>query len=175
MATLQDLAQAGHFAVVAISHLTKSPAASPIYRAMGSLGLVAASRAVWSLWPDLDDPKRTYFIPLKCNLSPSLTALAYQIAKHPDIDAPWLVWDPEPIPLTLVSTSTANPLPRVVDQQCIGWLRDLLKDGPLPAGTIDEQAGERGFGRNLVRRAKAALDVHTSLDEYGGKWVCRLP
>ena len=38
-------------AVLALTHLTKASGASPLYRAMGSLALVAASRAVWTSRP----------------------------------------------------------------------------------------------------------------------------
>lgn len=51
IAGLQALATARRFAVLCVTHLTKSPASSPIYRAMGSLGLVAAARAVHTCWP----------------------------------------------------------------------------------------------------------------------------
>jgi hypothetical protein len=176
LASLQCMAEEFSFAVLAISHLTKASAAAPIYRAMGSIGLVAAARAVWTLWPDADNHRRTFFVPLKCNLSEAVSALAYTIAVKPgDHPAPNLLWEANALPLALVSTSTAHPLPRLRDQQAIAWLADILKEGPVAATQVETAAGDEGFGRNVLRRAKAALNVITYPEEFGKQWLCRLP
>ena len=175
-ASLQDMAAELNFAVLAITHLTKSPAASPLYRAMGSLSLVAAARAVWTLWPDQDDARRTFFIPLKCNLSEALHALAYSLADSPVKPGyPCINWEPEAIPLALVPTSTANPVPRIRDQQCIAWLKKVLSQGAVPSKDLDHAAECEGFGRNVLRRAKAALGVNSYVEGVGSPWLCSLP
>ncbi|HUT31989.1 MAG TPA: AAA family ATPase [Planctomycetota bacterium] len=176
LATLQEMAERLGFAVLALSHLTKATGASPIYRAMGSLALVAASRAVWTLWPDQDEPERTFFVPLKCNLSAALHAHAYRIAPSPvNPKQPVLLWEPEPIHMALLSTSTANPVPRLRDQQCVTWLRALLEKGPVPTRDVEKAADEEGFGYHILRRAKRMLGVGTSPDGLGGTWMQRLP
>jgi len=176
LATLQEMAERLGFAVLALSHLTKATGASPIYRAMGSLALVAASRAVWTLWPDQDEPERTFFVPLKCNLSAALHAHAYRIAPSTlNPKQPVLFWEPEPIHMALISTSTANPMPRLRDQQCVTWLRGLLENGPVPTRDVEKAAGEEGFGYHILRRAKRILSVTTSPDGLGGTWMQRLP
>ena len=43
---------------MAVTHLSKSGGPKAIYRAMGSLAFAAASRAVWAIVKDPDDPKR---------------------------------------------------------------------------------------------------------------------
>ncbi|MBM4041620.1 MAG: AAA family ATPase [Planctomycetes bacterium] len=176
LATLQEMAERLGFAVIAISHLTKSCGVSPLYRAMGSLALVAASRAVWTLWPDLDEPERTFFIPLKCNLSAALHAHAYRIAASPlNPKQPVVVWEPEPIPMALMATSTAHPVFRAKDHECATWLRDVLKGGPVPSTDLGKAAREEGFGRTVFRRAKNALRVVTYRDGAREMWFCRLP
>ncbi len=176
LATVQEMAERLGFAVIAISHLTKSSGAGLIYRAMGSLALVAASRAVWTLWPDMDEPERTFFIPLKCNLSAALHAHAYRIVASPlNPKQPTLIWEPEPIRMALLSTSTANPMPRMRDQQCVSWLRCLLKNGPVPSSDLEKAAGEEGYGRIIFRRAKRILGVLHEPHGARGTWLCRLP
>ncbi|HPD14445.1 MAG TPA: AAA family ATPase [Planctomycetota bacterium] len=176
LATLQEMAERLGFAVLALTHLTKASGAAPLYRAMGSLALVAASRAVWTLWPDLDEPDRTYFVPLKCNLSPALHAHAYRIGPNPlNPKQPAIIWEPEPIPMALLAASTASPVPRQRDQQCVGWLRAVLKDGPVPSADIEEAASREGYGRNVLARAKRILGVFHEPAGLRGKWLCRLP
>ena len=58
-------------AVVAVSHLTKNSSTSAMYRVTGSLAFVAASRAVWVVAKDRQDPDRRLFLPVKCNLGPA--------------------------------------------------------------------------------------------------------
>lgn len=171
LAALQGIAAEHQVAVLAISHLTKAPAAAPLYRAMGSVGLVAACRAVWTLWPDLDVPRRTFFIPLKCNLSAALHGMAYEIGVRPGYTCPVIHWEPQEIPLALLPTSTANPIARLQDQQCIAWLHTLLRGGPMASSTVERLAAERGFGRNTLRRAKAALGVQVRSTGFSGPWV----
>jgi hypothetical protein len=176
VATLQEMAERLEFAVLALSHLTKASGVSPLYRTMGSLALVAASRAVWYLWPDLDAPERNFFMPLKCNLAAAMHAHAYRIVPSPtNPKQPVLVWEPEAIPMALLPTSTASPMARYRDQQCVAWLRALLKDGPAPAANIARAAAEEGFGRNVLCRAKRILGVLSRADGSGGAWHCRLP
>jgi hypothetical protein len=176
LASLQCMAEEFSFAVLAISHLTKASAAAPIYRAMGSIGLVAAARAVWTLWPDPDDGRRSFFVPLKCNLAEALSALAYTIVLRPgEHPAPNLLWEPDALPLALVSTSTAHPILRLRDQQAIAWLAEILKEGPVAAAQVESAGTDEGFGRNVLRRAKAALNVITYPEEFGKQWLCRLP
>ncbi|MBM4040304.1 MAG: AAA family ATPase, partial [Planctomycetes bacterium] len=176
LATLQEMAERLGFAVLAITHLTKASGANVLYRAMGSLALVAASRAVWTLWPDLDEPERTLFIPLKCNLSAALHAHAYRIVPSPlNPKQPVLVWEPEPIPMALLSMSTASPVPRLLDQECASWLRQVLKDGPVAAAELERAAREEGFGRNVLDRAKRILAVRVVRRQFSGAYECRLP
>ena len=68
-----------------------------------------------------------------------------------------------------------HPLPRLRDQQAIAWLADILKEGPVAATHVETAAGDEGFGRNVLRRAKAALNVITYPEEFGKQWLCRLP
>ena len=161
-------------AVVFITHLTKAAAASPLYRAMGSLGLVAAARAVHLCWPDEESTGRCLFLPLKSNLSQSMKAYAYRVTTRDSPTgpgAPFIEWEPDPVPLTLLSTSTANPIPRIEDARCAAWLKEVLTEGPLPVPDVEKAAREAGFSRNALRRAKKVVGVSSRPTEAGGPWV----
>ncbi len=115
-------------------------------------------------------------MPLKCNLSAALHAHAYRIVASPlNPKQPVLVWEPEAIPMALLSTSTANPMPRLRDQECAAWLRGLLETGPVPAADVESAAKEEGFGRNTLLRAKRVLGVLTERAEFTGGYTCKLP
>ncbi len=175
VAQMQDMAEEHRFAVIFVTHLTKSPAASPIYRAMGSVGMVAAARAVHVCWPDEETPGRCLFVPLKSNLAQALKAYAYSIQKHPVLDAPVVAWEDEPVPLALLSTSTANPIPRVEDARCASWMQAILEEGPLAVSDVHRAARSAGFSRTTLRRAKKSLNVNSHPIGKGGEWEMSLP
>jgi len=175
VASMQALAARRRIAAIFITHLTKSPAASPLYRAMGSVGLVASARAVHVCWPEDETPGRCLFVPLKCNLAQSLKAFAYTIQPIGEPGIPVIQWEPEPVPLSLLSTSTANPIPRVEDARCAGWLSGILAEGPVPVSDLNRAAKAAGFSRNALRRAKKALGVTSAPVDKGGDWEANLP
>jgi hypothetical protein len=172
---LQEMGENYGFAVVFITHLTKSPAASPIYRAMGSVGMVAAARAVHVCWPDEEAPGRCLFVPLKCNLAHTINAFAYSIVTVPPDLVPCIEWEPQPVLLSLVGTSTANPIPRVEDARCAAWLRGILSEGPQSVSYVERASRQAGFSRNALRRAKKSLGATSTPSEAGGEWQLHLP
>jgi hypothetical protein len=173
VAAMQVLASQIRCAVIFITHLTKSAASSPLYRAMGSIGLVASARAVHLCWPDEEKPGRCLFLPLKCNLSQTLRAFAYSVATR-DGSAPFIEWEPEPVPLSLLSTSTANPIPRIEDARCAAWLKEVLTEGPASVAEVQKAAMSAGFSRNSLRRAKKAIEASSFPDGPGGPWIISL-
>ena len=79
LAPLAEVAGRYHLAIVAVTHLSKSGGTKAVYRAMGSLAFAAASRAVWAIVKDLNDPQRRLFLPAKLNLAQDPDGMAYRI------------------------------------------------------------------------------------------------
>jgi hypothetical protein len=172
----QQLAAEAGAALIFITHLTKAPAASPLYRAMGSIGLAAAARAVYLCWPDDEAPGRNLLIPLKCNVGIALNAFAYSIeSTEHGAGSPRITWEPEAVPLSIMATSTANPIPRIEDARCASWLKGILEEGPLAVTAVQSAARAAGFSRNALRRAKKALQVVSRPIQSGGEWEMWLP
>jgi len=88
---LAKLAVEKGIAILAVNHFRKNEGAV-IQRAAGSMGFVAAARAVWTVCHDPDCPGRNLFLPLKNNLVATLSGLAYTIESRAPDTAPAVVW-----------------------------------------------------------------------------------
>lgn len=50
-----------------------------LLRTQGSVGIVAAARAVFGVGKDKEDPSKRHFMPLKNNLATDMNGFSYQI------------------------------------------------------------------------------------------------
>jgi len=164
LAPLARLAAEKRIAVLAVTHLRKSDGAA-IRRAAGSMGFVAAARAVWTVCRDPADPDRRLFLPLKNNLAAAACGLAYTIEPRGPLAAPAVVWDPTPLTIATTDalTSPKPPLqPSTERAEARQWLREALTGGPRPAKLVIEEGEQRGFLRRTLQRAFHELDGHTA-------------
>ncbi|MFH1109895.1 MAG: AAA family ATPase [Planctomycetota bacterium] len=178
LAPLAELAARHKVAVVAVTHLNKNEGIRALYRAMGSLGFVAAARAVWLVVPDANDPERRLFLCAKNNLAAHLPGLAYRL--EPQGTAAVVAWEAEPV--TVTADEALAALIRQGEERSKGkteasadWLRGQLKDGPVPMRTIETRAQDAGMTWPSVRRAKDRLHVAALKTSFGGGWVWALP
>src|SRR5262249_14497634 len=77
LAPLAALAERFAVAVVGISHLAKADQRRALYRALGSVGFVAAARTVFAIGKDANDPERRILVCVKNNLASMPPALAF--------------------------------------------------------------------------------------------------
>lgn len=68
LAPLGELAARYGVAVIAVTHLNKASGGRAIYRASGSLALVAAARAAWSFSKDKADSAKRLMLIVKLNV-----------------------------------------------------------------------------------------------------------
>ena len=176
---LADLARRHRVAVVAVTHLRKAGGPA-MYRAMGSLAFVAAARAVWAVTKDKDNPRRRLVLPVKNNLAADVMGLAYSIEPIGSDGAPVVAWEPDPIELSaddaLAPEHGDDGATSAVDE-AVNWLRDMLSDGPMPAGDVKHTADRDGIKARTLDRAKVKLRVEAEREGFGkdGRWVWRLP
>ena len=152
-APLSDLAERHGVAILAVTHLNKSTGGSAIYRTMGSVAYTAAARTVWCVIKDKDDPQRRLMLPLKNNLAPDVTGLAYSI--RDEGMAAVVEWQKDVVSLS--ADEAMNPERRDDERsdrdQAADWLRDALTDGPMSSEDVFKQAKENGFSEKTIRRA----------------------
>jgi hypothetical protein len=158
---LAKLAERRGPAVVGINHLTKGEGPA-LYRGMGSIGFNAAARAVWQVSKDKDDPARRLFLLVKMNIAPDPGGLAFEISPR------GLSWGKGRVDTT--ADEAARPPDRDAGTsaraEARGWLRDLLKDGPVPASDVWAKAKADGLCVKTVKAAKRELGVES--DTTGG-------
>ena len=175
LAPLRELAENRRAAVVGISHLTKKSDAALMYRTMGSVAFVAASRAVWAVGADRREPGRMLFLPVKCNLRGGATGLAFRIqGSAADPSVPVLAWEDEAVTETAEEALGAARRAPAAELAAM-WLRGLLAAGPMASRDVDHLAVAAGISPTALRKARKALGVEGCPDGKRGNWLVRLP
>ena len=177
LAPLADLAARHHVAVVGVMHLNKS-GGDALARVMGSVGFVAAARAVYAVTKDRDDPSRRLFLPVKNNLGNDATGLAYRLVLGAG-GVPRVVWDSTPVAVSADDAIAPLDQHRGPEpenrEEAQSWLVDFLTSRPRPAEECLTEAAHVGITHATLRRAKAAAGVVAEKAGYGGPWTWRLP
>lgn len=151
---LVELAERYRVAIVAINHLNKSSGQAGQYRPMGSLAFTAVSRAVWGVTRDPQNYERRLWLPVKMNLGPTPTGLAFTTAEMR------IVWDNATLEQTWVAAmSETRQHCRRERLEAIEMLKRLLTPGPRLKADIDREAREAGISMSTVRRARADLKI----------------
>ncbi|MFV0442165.1 MAG: AAA family ATPase [Planctomycetaceae bacterium] len=176
LAPLAEIASRFDLSIVAVTHLSKSGGAKAVYRAMGSLAFAAASRAVWAIVKDQDDPQRRLFLPAKLNLAQDPDGLAYRIVEGK------VVWELDPVRMHADDAFAAEM--RINNgsgsrgserREAAEWLREELADGPKPASEVIEAGEHCGFTKRTVQRAFSQIGGERKKGEFNGPWLWSLP
>jgi hypothetical protein len=180
MAPLSELAASIGAAIIFVTHLNKGTGGSALYRTTGSLAFVASARAAFLVVADKGDPLRRLFLPLKNNLGPDGSGMAYRIEVADDVSR--VVWEKE-----CISISADEALGRNDDEpdhestlagDAAEWLIEVLSAGPMPSIDVKKHAKEAGYSDSTIRRAQAALGIkpHRVGGAAGdGAWAWTLP
>lgn len=175
LAPLAELAGRHRTAILAVTHLSKSSGTKALYRAMGSLAFAAASRAVWAIVKDPDDPARRLFLPAKLNLAVDPDGLAYRIVEGK------VAWENEPVKMHADDAFRAEmegpskPERHTQRDDAEDWLRAYLADGAKPSKQIIDDAKENGISERTLRRAFQELGGRPRKDGEAGCWRWGLP
>jgi hypothetical protein len=176
LAPLAKLATQKRLAILAVTHLRKHEGAA-IQRATGSMGFVAAARAVWTICRDPTNPGRKLFVPLKSNLAAEAKVLTYSIEPHPKFDAPVIRWHRGATPLSVEEALNPQRKPRGPQAEetrsAQDWLRKHLSGGRQAAHDVIDAGEERGFSGRTLRRALRMIGGETEKVGYlNGWWWC---
>jgi len=170
LAPLATMAERNRLAVLGVMHLNKSEQNRALYRVSGALAFVAASRAVFAVVGDQDEPGRRLFLPLKTNLGPKPPTLAFRI------DADGLRWEAGTVG---VDAETAlggweAKAERNERQEAASFLREALANGSVPVDEVKKQAKAAGISEATLRRAKESLRIEPYNVGYPGVWMWAL-
>ena len=174
---LAALAEKHNAAVLIVAHRRKSAAPSADDMALGSIGFVGLSRAVWHLSRDQENPERRLLLPGKTNLCRQPDGLAFTIEGSP----PSIVWEPEPVRKSADDQQAeANgftkhgPEPEA-RSAAMDWLSKMLANGSKLVAEINAEGEAAGLSRRTINRAADGLNVCREKDFSSSKWRWSLP
>lgn len=173
--SVHDFCKDTGIAVLMVGHMNKGKDAKALYRASGSLGFIAASRAAWLCCEDRNDPELRMLAAAKLNLSRNPGAMSYRImSSATDPDVAVIQWEQSFTSQT--ADDILEPKKETTTEIVTAWLREVLAEGPMSSDTIIRLAGEAGHRERTVWRAKAALGLKASKVGFGnsGQWEWRL-
>jgi putative DNA primase/helicase len=153
--SLTMIARERGVAVLIVSQLRKKEAAA-IYRTMGNVAFVAASRASWAICNDALQENKRLLLPIKNNLAPHAAGLSYTIETGLDPRAPTIRWSPEPVTDSFdyaIAAARAAGRPDVERQHAMTWLKQRLAKSPIRASDAREEGEVQGITYATLRRA----------------------
>jgi hypothetical protein len=167
LASMAYMAARTGAAVLIVRHMRKG-AGSALDKGSGSIGIIGAARAGLLVAPDPEDEGRRILAMTKSNLAKMPEALAYRLVNDELYGAARVVWDG-------ASRHTANDLvrPRVDEEEApalaeaVRVLKEILADGPLPAGNVKRMAATAGVAERTLHRARHALGVTARRQGFG--------
>ena len=127
-----------------------------VYQAVGNLSFTTAARAVWGLVHDARDKARRLMVPVKMNLAPHASGLAFRIDPQGK-----LVWETEPVPLSADEALEAEREGKKLTT-AIHWLGEELAAGSQTSDCVMAAGKELGFSKSTIYRAAAAIKVTMS-------------
>ena len=166
---VRDIASQHRIAIVALRHTRKAGSGSAMDQVSGSLAFVAAARAAFLITPDREDDTKRLLLPLKGNLTPTKTGLAYRLvpaevalrAPHGIVSTsvPRIEWLSETVSMSADEAMAAARERHTKIDDVKEWLTDILSDGPMPMRTVEDAARRAGHSMRTVNRAADALGV----------------
>jgi len=193
---LSELASRLRIATVGVTHLNKSSASghSALNRFIGSIGMVAASRAAFAVIEDPADEGRRLFLPVKNNLAKASPGLAFRIEQgmlpETDILASRICFEPNPVDINandaLAASEARDDGDRSAKGDAVEFLSAVLADGGMPVKEIERQAIEAGLladGKPIsqskaIRSAREVLGIKPHREggaAAAGQWIWSLP
>ena len=165
-------------ATILNAHLNKKEGLTPIHRVGGAGAFIGLARSSW-LFATHAETKQRQMLPLKNNYaSRSTPGLVYELEEtsvrieSKDEIVPKVNWigESDADANDILDSATVRADAKAAAEE---FLKELLSEGPKEATGVEEAARQRKIAERTLRRAKAALRVHSSKD--GKRWMWSLP
>lgn len=166
----REMSKRFHCSVLVLRHLTKNSKEKALYRGQGSIAFAGLARVVMTVGELPDDPDTRVMSVTKINVTKPPKSLTFNIQELPDTlkekDRSKFVWgefidiDSDDI-LNRPNKDKENI--RGLKEDAEKFLKSVLKDGPMPIGTILADAEIRNISERTLRRASESLGIHKTL------------
>ncbi len=161
---LQTVVDKTNCAVVFVRHLNKKSGGSVMYRAGGSIGIVAAIRSSFLVARHPSDPDLRVMAHYKSNLGPLTQSLLFEPV---DCDgSPTICWRGEceltAADLTSKPTQNSSRL-----SEAMSFLKEQLVGEPVEQGELKRRALEKQISFRTLERAKEVLGVVSVRQGFG--------
>jgi putative DNA primase/helicase len=168
---LAKLAEKYNIAIICVSHNNKNGAQEALFRVIGSIGFVAASRAAFAVIKDPDNEGRRLFLPLKNNIGNDKTGLAFTIEScviHDEINTSCIRWSDECITTTAdeAMVSSSRNMGKHSDEATT-FLSEMITTEFYPVVELFELAKKNGISEKMLRKAKEKLNISHTRSGFG--------
>jgi len=164
---LARLAEQNGCTILLVRHLRKRGVAKALYRGLGSIGIVGASRAALMVAPHPADPDLRVLAVVKSNLARSAPALGFRVREEPGRA---LVEWTGPLDLTADDLGLPAPAELRPRDRAADWLYRELANGPRKTVELVAAATAAGIPERTLNRAKMEVGVKSHLHVIkGGK------
>lgn len=184
LAPLSKFASQYGVAVLMVTHVSKSTSSRASDRIIGSVAWSNAVRSAWLVKKDDADKSRRLVLPVKNNLAPTPTGLAYRIVQREveGVRDPQGVveWESGTIDMDADDACVADSgqrggRPPAKLDDAVAWLKEYLADGvAYPSGQLKTAAEKRGIKFDTFRKAKDELGVRSKKMAMDAGWYCGL-
>jgi AAA domain len=170
---LKMLAEETRTAIVAISHLNKNSRVSPLYRIIGSIANTGAARSVLLVALDPEDEDSRILAGVKANLSTIPKSMVFHLERRDEDRGTHVEWDAFS---DLTKDDLLRAKPAKARLQAMGFLDEVLAEGPMRVTEIESPALDRGIRLGTLRRASEEMGIKkTHVNPPGGHWEWSLP
>jgi putative DNA primase/helicase len=153
---LAELAARRHCTIILVKHFTKGATAKAVHKVSGSAGYVNSVRAAFIIVPDAEDEQKKLFLPIKFNIGPKPSGLAYRLQ-------PLSAEERGQVLAPFVSDLRPEDMARLGEQLCrIGWEGPVATDADTALG----DAAKKDRGPNKVEQAAAWVKEFLAVCAY---------
>ena len=168
---LIETARSTGCAIVIITHLNKNRDTSPLYRTAGSIDIVGAVRSILGICrrKGNGNPNSRIMVQVKSNLAPTGSAILFEVTEK------GVVFTDE-VEMTVEEAAgywlPDMGRPHETRDECISFIKEMLKDGRLPAKECLSRLAAAGYKKTTIKKAKKAAGV---VSEKTHEWMWLLP
>lgn len=151
-----------------VAHMAKGSAQKSLYRVLGSVDFVGASRSVLLLGRDPDDAGLRILTQPKCSYAQEGVSVSYRISQQGAVE-----WCGTSSVTAADLNEAGDPASKQAKEAAKEWLREVLADGPVACSEVKSMAKDDNIADRTLRRARE--DLRVVLDKKVKPRTWRLP